>query len=118
MASQALLAGENRLQYLPSELSSLGNLEPLDLGHNYLPAVPVSVLSGLTGLRELRLSLQNHAEGNPTFRILSPLLPIFHPGLKFISLKQDVPWDLMSMFHIGCAVAHVADWRPMPTLEF
>jgi hypothetical protein len=110
---------DNYLRSLPDELSSLSKLEGLDLSGNFLPGVPISVLSSLTALTSICIASQDTwEEGSPLFRVPSPLLPILHPGLELLALFQAHPWDQMSLFHLGRALAEVADRRPQPELKF
>ncbi len=107
---------------LPAELSSLGNLKELLLNGNDFTTAPLSVLSGLTALTAIDLS-QQHAptyywDGGQvhTFEVTSPLLPILHPGLVKLDLRQRRPWDSGSLFHLGRALDAVADRNPPLTL--
>jgi hypothetical protein len=53
---------------------------------------------------------------DPAFEIPTPLLPIVHPGLVKLDLRQRKPWDSVSLFHLGDALAAVADRSPPLTL--
>jgi hypothetical protein len=112
----------NNLCSLPDELSSLRNLKKLVLRANNFAEPPVHVLSGLTAITSIDLQYQGRP-GNPpapTFKIPSPLLPILHPGLVKLVVRQEtfdhsimaslpIPWDDLSLSHLGRALAHVAD---------
>jgi hypothetical protein len=115
---QRLDIGYNCLDSLPDELSNLWNLNALSLQSNNFHTVPVSVLSGLTGLKTVYVDYQDRWQRDPNFKIASPLLPILHPGLVYLSLRHNTPWDPVSLFHLGGAVAEVADRDPMPTVVF
>ncbi len=98
---------------------------------NKFIAVPVSALSGMTALNTVDLSFQFTRESGATtwtLQITSPLLPILHPGLITLDLRQTseetarMPhqhsWDSVSLFHLGRAMLEVAEKRPVPTLLF
>ncbi len=143
--------GYNRLVGIPDELSSMTNLKQLE-ANNRLPTVPVSALRGITALTCIRLESQNcswpsvhveepHVEG-PMFKITSSLLPILHPRLVKLDLRQPryrrpsfllppagevnaaepdwvlFKWDAVSMFHLGRALIAVGDRKPPPTLLY
>jgi Leucine-rich repeat (LRR) protein len=114
------------LQSLPDELSSLQNLKELDLCGNHLVEPHVSVLRRLTALVKINLSNQ---DASATFRVPSSLLPILHPGLIYLDMRQQpfdystgqprrIPWDELSLSHLRCALAEVADRRPVRRLLF
>ncbi len=108
---------------IPHELSSLGNLKELLLNENRLPEPPLSVLRAMTSLKTIDLSYQGRGE-DPVFTIPSPLLPILHPGLVELDLRQShksgapIEWDTVSLFHLGRAMVEVADRTPIPALLF
>ncbi len=62
------------------------------------------------------------------FHISSPQLPILHPRLAHLDLRQyrdedmdeldEFKWDPISLFHLGQAMIEVADRRPLPTVLF
>jgi hypothetical protein len=116
----------NHLRGLPDELCGLRNLNELNLSHNLFRETPVSVFSRMTALTYLSLSVQAYsaADESAVFRVPSSLLPILHPGLVEVYLRQhmyiDMPrgkgWDMLSLFHLGRALADVADRRPVPRL--
>jgi hypothetical protein len=107
----------NRLHGLPDQLSSLGNLKELLLNGNDLTTVPVSILKGLTALKTLDMSYQFNPNAEASsFEVSSPLLPILHPGLVKVDLRQRVKWGPISLFHLGCALGVVANRRPIPTV--
>jgi Leucine-rich repeat (LRR) protein len=117
----------NRLRSLPDELSGLQNLKELNLSHNYFRETPVSVLSRMTALVTMDLSIQYPwtQDDVSVLRVPSSLLPILHPGLVRLDLRQEKvfsserrPWDVLSLAHLERAVAEVADRRPIPTLIF
>jgi hypothetical protein len=122
--SQKLGLWGNTLFSLPHELSSLRNLKWLSLGRNWLPTVPVSVLSGMTALTAIDLSMQLYDEDLDeffeVFKISTPLLPILHPGLVRLDLLQpsNHSWDSVSFSHLERARLEVAGRRPVPTLLF
>jgi hypothetical protein len=104
---------------LPLELARLPNLRDLDLSQNLLPYPPVSVLSGLTSLTRVSMYLQQNRFNVPGLQVPSSLLPMLHPGLMYLSLQQQMEtWDVMSMSHLGGAVAELAHRRPAPVFEF
>ncbi len=118
---QKLDLSDNILGSLPDELSRLGNLKELLLRWNKLQAVPVSVLSALTALKNIDLSQQHMARLDVEIcRVASPLLPILHPGLLMLDLRQPQrkPWDSGSLFHLECAMAAVADSNPLLTFRW
>ncbi len=112
----------------------MSNLKELRADNNCLPTVPVSALRGMTALTSIHLSLnccrENDAGG--LFQITSPLLPILHPGLAFLDLRQSryknfthqevagehFKWDPVSLFHLRRAKIALAERRPRPTLRF
>ncbi len=109
----------NMLTSLPYELTRLAKLKELLLSHNFFCEFPISVLSGLTTLTQIDMSTQV-PDGKPRFNIKAPLLPVLHPGLVELDLDQlqRHEWDPVSFFHLGRAVAEVADRRPVPTIKF
>ncbi len=114
---QKLDLSRNGLRSLPDELSSLQNLKELLLTENLLPTVPFSILSALIALHTIDLSLQG--EANAMFSILSPLLPLLHPGLVKLDLRQRETLEPRSLFHIGRAVREWAkEGRPIDTLLY
>jgi Leucine-rich repeat (LRR) protein len=130
---QKLDISQNGLVSLPDELSSMGNLKELHTGDNCLSRVPVSALRGMTALTSINLSFNGCREGNAkgVFQITSPLLPILHPGLVLLDLRQSryegthqevtrerYVWNPVSLFHLGRALIAVADRRPRPIVRF
>ncbi len=131
---QSLDISRNRLHSLPGELSGLQNLKELDLTANILPSPPVSVLSRVTALNRINLSDQFKwtRDESAAFRVPSSLLPIFNPALVQLDLRQERstrsgegalptvrrPWDVLSLAHLGRALADVADRKPVPRLLF
>jgi hypothetical protein len=117
---QMLDVCHNRLASLPDELSSLRDLEELLLRGNHFPEVPVSVLNGMTALKTIDLAWQSGGEGKGCSLKVPSLLPILRPGLIMLDLQQGSfhPWDQISMFHLGRAMAEVADMKPTPVLLF
>jgi hypothetical protein len=129
--SQMLNLSDNILRSLPDELSCLRNLKELDLSNNVLPGPPVSVLSKMMALSSINLSDQSGwtEDENDRFKVSSSLLPIFNPGLLMLDLRQRgyvpsiresrlKPWDGLSLFHLGRALADLAGRKPVPTLLF
>lgn len=115
---QMLNVAHANLRDFPEQLSSLQNLRYLEATCNKFPTVPVSILSSLTALTKISLSIQ-HPEGHGTFKVSSSLLPMLHLGLVELNLIQrNVQWDPLSLFHLGCAVAEVAERTPVPRLRF
>jgi hypothetical protein len=121
---QRLDVSGKTMKSLPDELSGLKGLKELLLNGNAFTTVLVSVLSGLTALMTIDLS-QQHArqpmflwECGPyqPFEVTCPLLPMLHPGLVKLDLRQRMPWDSVSMFHLGDAMAALADRNPHLTL--
>jgi hypothetical protein len=118
---QWLDLSHNNLASLPAQLSTLGNLKGLLLQCNDLEVVPVSVLSGLTALTKVDLS-QQHApsefdeRNGETFQVSAPLLPILHPRLVKLCLRQRKPWDSVSLFHLGRAMTAVEKRNPYLTM--
>jgi hypothetical protein len=122
---QELDLRRNGLSTLPHELSSLGKLNVLRLGLNKFCEVPVSTLSLMTALNTIDFSYNSTKCGEQIFKVPSSLLPILHPGLVKLDLRQyvawsEVPWkwDANSLFHLGRALVEVADRKPRPTLLF
>ncbi len=127
---QKLDISSNFLHSLLDEMSGLQKLKKLRLKVNNFAAPPVSVLSRLTALTKIDMGIQMWAQDpSATFRIPSSLLPILHPGLVHMDLRQQnyeystgharrIPWDDLSLSHLGRVRAHVADRRPVPTLLF
>jgi hypothetical protein len=86
----------------------------------------------MTALTTIDLHLNCDCGGidEQLFKITSPLLPILHPGLLLLDLRQSrhnethqevsapFKWDPVSLFHLGQAVITVADRRPHPTVIF
>jgi hypothetical protein len=121
LVCQKLELTGNSLASLPAELSRLTYLKELLLNINEFTTVPVSVLSGLTGLKTIDLSQQvapqyHYPPVDSVFLIPTPLLPMLHPGLVKLDLRQRKPWDSVSLFHLGDALAAVADRSPPLTL--
>ncbi len=126
---QKLDLTRNRLKELPDELANLTNLQELLLEDNWLPTVPVSVLSKMTALQII--DIRKHTvcpivEGT-AFRISCSLLPILHPGLVRLDLRQvrlrvrqngqdRFPWDPISRFHLVHAEVEVAHRRTVHLL--
>jgi hypothetical protein len=117
---QKLDASGNNLEILPDELSSLGNLNELVASRNDIEVVPVSILSHLTALTSIHLSYQlgpsalSHRLG-----IQSSLLPMLHPGLVKLDLRQKyAAWDPESLLHLGSAMVAVFKRDPIPTVLF
>jgi Leucine-rich repeat (LRR) protein len=119
----------NELRSLPNELSGLRNLRELDLSVNFLTAPPVSVLSKMTALSNVTLIDQSGRtdDEDARFRVTSSLLPIFNSRLVTLDLRQQgytiggsrqKPWDGLSLFHLGRALADLGDRQPVPTLLF
>jgi Leucine-rich repeat (LRR) protein len=121
----------NRLRSLPDELSCLQNLKELQLSDNLLPGPPVSVFSKMTALSNINMSGQSRwtDDENLTFKISSSLLPMFDSGLLTLDVRQERyvrsigescprPWDGLSLFHLGRALADLADRKPVATLLF
>ncbi len=121
---QKLDVSRNKLRSLPTELSSLRNLKELLLTRNDFPEPPVSVLRGMTAITKIDLTYQCRwlDVDVPGFKVPSPLLPILHPGLVKLDLRQSpgswdpFEWDPISVFHLGRALVEVSDRRPIPTL--
>ncbi len=109
-------------------MSNLVNLQELLLHDNYLDKAPVSVLRQLTALRTIDLSVNCHYhnfEEDLVFQVPSSLLPILHPGLVMLDLRQKLRnlahphrWDPLSLFHLGRAVSEVSDRIPVPEVRF
>ncbi len=126
VVSQKLDARSNRLQGLPTELSGLVNLEELLLSSNHFSEPPVSVLRHLTALEiiDLHGNLRQEGTEEEVLRVPSSLLPILHPGLVKLDLRQWRPicvpmtLDAISMFHLEWAVAEVACRIPVPKVVF
>jgi hypothetical protein len=129
--SQRLDISSNRLHSLPDELASLRNLHELNLFCNIFREAPISVLSRMTALNDINLCGQStySQDDSAVFRVRSSLLPILHPGLLELDLRQQryVPhsdelrrrrWDVVSLCHLGRALADVADRKPVPALLF
>jgi hypothetical protein len=124
---------QNRLVGLPDELSRLGNLKELHANENFLPTVPISALRGMTALTTIYLNFNCWCEdgAKQPFKITSPLMPILHPGLVLLDIRQPIDtapqeevaeerfkWDPVSLFHLARAVIAVADRRPRPVVLF
>ncbi len=112
----------NSLTSLPDHLSNLGKLKNLLLTRNKFQEVPVSALRGLTALRKVKLGEQVPPGAAPIpgwiCKVTSSLLPIIHPGLVKLDLRQDEAWDSVSLFHLGGAMAAVANRTPHLELLF
>ncbi len=128
---QRLDISSNHLHSLPDELSILRNLHELTLMGNVFPQAPISVLSRMTALHGIDLSgqLRYAQDESLAFKVRAPLLPILHPGLVQLDLRQQrfVPhskelrprrWDGLSLCHLGRALADVADRKAVPALLF
>ncbi len=124
--SQKLDAACNKIRSLPDELSSLVNLRELLMYSNQLSEPPVTILSHLTALEIIDLHGNFRQEGTEVevLRIPSPLLPILHPGLVKLDLRQWRPRcvpvipDDISMYHLLCVHAEVARRTPVPQVAF
>ncbi len=120
---QKLVLGANSLQCLPDELSSLQKLKELDLMGNNFTEPPVSVLEHLTALELINLRNQRcgSGEGTAVFTIPSSLLPVLHPWLQELNLRQEdiaFRWDPISLHHQEGAKTEAAKLRPVPELLF
>jgi hypothetical protein len=123
---QKLDVSQNSLRSLPDKLTSLTNLKELCLRQNSFSEPPVSILRHLTALVtiDLRFYRRWGNEGSQDFRIPSSLLPILHPGLLTLDVRQfarepgPFTWDSMSLVHLGRAMAELAKRRPVPAVLF
>jgi hypothetical protein len=113
---QKLDASDNELVALPNELSSLGKLKEVLLGCNNIEEVPVALLSALTALNTIDLSYQCSIGQSTRVEFPGSLLPILHPGLKLLDLRQIAGWGPNSLFHLGEAWAALSHRHPTPTL--
>jgi hypothetical protein len=77
----------------------------------------------LTALNEIDLSDQSSRTDTGllapgVFMVLSPLLPILHPGLVKLDLQQEKELGPVSQFHVGRALVELGRRTPIPTLLF
>jgi hypothetical protein len=87
----------------------------------------------MTTLNDINLCGQSRysQDDSAAFRVRSSLLPILHPGLVELDLRQQRyvphgnqlalrprPWDVVSLCHLGRALADVAKRKPVPALLF
>ncbi len=106
---------------LPDELSGLANLKELLANNNQFEECPVSILSSLTALNTVDLSHQHSLRTFTEMRIFEvpSLLPMLHPGLVKLDLRQHlVEWTPESLHHLENAAAASAAMKPPATLTY
>ncbi len=122
--SQKLDISLNYLRALPDHLSSLKALGTFIVDYNRLSVVPFSIVQALTALTTIKIRHQARRGDAPPFRVPSSVSPILHPLLMELALEQEFDhpdgweWDPTSLFHLGYALADVADRNPVPKLSF
>lgn len=119
---QKLDLSTNLLTQIPRHCACLVGLRMLILQNNFLTEVPVSVLAGMTAIQMIDFTCQSRDPqlGEGGFSVPESLLPVLHPGLWSLDLRQTAPfvWDAVSLFHLGRALAEVCSREPVPMLTF
>ncbi len=142
LVSQKLDVSVSCLRSLPDELSSLENLQELQIGLHWLSEPHISILRHLTALTYINMGAdvteQQWNSEAPVFSVPSSLLPILHPGLVVLDLRPyryvfhdfcigkhcDIQridwyeWDSLSLVHLKHAGTVLASRQPVPTLLY